>query len=106
PGLDTGSRITDPGKISLLSESWIEAMPAARFVGTLRTDQDAFAAGHESLRMVRRRAAHHADGECLRNVFGNRQQLRHRLPRVPPGNLGEAGHDPEPAPGGGRVSKR
>ena len=47
----------------------------------------------QPLRVVGRVAAHHADGARLGDVFGDRQQLRHRLERLAEVVLVEAGHD-------------
>src|SRR4051794_3869973 len=74
---DPGSRTMDP-VTNLLSERRVEAVAAARFVGALRTDQDACVARDEPLRMVCRGAAYHANRERLGDVLGNGQQLRHR----------------------------
>src|SRR5437763_6960549 len=74
-------------------EMRVEAVPAARFVHAGGADEDAVAAGDEALRVVRRIAADDADGERLGDVFGNREQLRHRLEGTPEIILIEAGDD-------------
>src|SRR5262245_43739103 len=75
-------------------------MTAARLVSTLCPDEDAGVAGHEPLRMVCRRAADHADRESSGAVFGNGQQLRHRLEWLAEIVLIEAGDNyPLPAIG-------
>jgi hypothetical protein len=48
----------------------------------LRTEQHAVAARHQTLRVVGRIPADHADRQCLGDVLGNRKQLRHRLERL------------------------
>jgi len=55
---------------------------AARFVHPGGADQHAVAAGDQPLRVVRRIAADDADGQRLGDVFGNREELRHRLERT------------------------
>src|SRR5438045_1537616 len=67
---------------TLLTESRVETMPAARLVRPLRADEDPFAAGDQTLRVVRRRAADHANRERLRDVFRDGEQLRHWLERL------------------------
>src|SRR4029453_5667235 len=76
-----------------LAEAWIETVPAARFVGAGRADEDALLRGDEPLGMVGRTAADHADRQRLRDVLGRRQQLRHRLERLAEVILIESGHD-------------
>src|SRR4030095_281579 len=57
----------------------IEAHAATSFVGALRPQEDAVAARHEALSVVRWIAAHHANRQRLGDVFRNGEQLRHRL---------------------------
>src|SRR5713226_8134278 len=59
----------------------IEAVAAASFVKTARADEHAVAARDEALRVIRRLTAHDADRVCLGDVFGDRQQVWHRLER-------------------------
>src|SRR6266545_1238878 len=81
----------------------VEAAPAPRLVGAFRTNQYAIADGDEPLRMVGRVAAHHADRQRLGDVFGDRQQLRHRLEGLPEIILVEAGDDDALALVGDRI---
>src|ERR1051326_2162290 len=68
-------------------------MPAGGFVGARGTDEDAFAAGDEALRVVGGSAADHADRERLGDVLGDREQLRHRLERLAEIILVQTGDD-------------
>ena len=83
----------------------IETVSAARFVEAAIADQHAVAAGHEALRMVRRIAADHADGERLGDVLRDGQQLRHRIERPSEVVLVEAGDNHALAPVGERVAR-
>ena len=80
-------------KILLLPEARIEAAAAARLVSALRADEHALAAGDKALRVIGRGAAHHADGQGLGDVFGDGEELRHRLERLSEVVLIEPGHD-------------
>ena len=71
----------------------IEAGATARLVRALRAEQHAIAARHETLRVVGRIAAHHADRQRLGDVLRDREQLRHRLERLAEIVLVESGHD-------------
>src|SRR6185437_11769067 len=82
--------VTSDGSI-LLPEPRIETVAAACLVGSLRADENAFAARDQALRMVRGRTADHADGERLGDVLGDRQQLWDRLERLAEVILIEAG---------------
>ena len=79
-------------------------MPAARLVRPLRADEHALAARDEPLRVVGGGAADHADGQRLGDVFGDREQLRHRLERLAEIILVEAGDDDALALVGERVA--
>ena len=83
-------RVLDP---DVADRSGSKQMPAARLVGALGAEQHALAAGDEPLRVVGGIAADHADGERLGDVFGDRQQLRHRLERLAEVVLVEPGDD-------------
>src|SRR5689334_4126951 len=85
-------------------EGGVEAVPAARLVEPARANQHAFAARDQPLGMVRGIAANHADRECLRDVFGDGQQLRHRLERPPEVILVQTGNDDPLAVVGERVT--
>src|SRR5581483_10546614 len=59
----------------------IEAVAAPRFVETASADQHAVAARDEPLRVIRGIAADDANRQRLRDVFRDREELRHRLER-------------------------
>src|SRR5262245_34880298 len=59
----------------------VEASPAAGLVRLGGADNHAFAARYQSLRIGRRASAADADRPCLRDVFRDGQQERHRLER-------------------------
>src|SRR5689334_13734599 len=71
----------------------VEAAPAARLVDLGAAHHDAAAALHFPVGPVRGRPAHDADGKRLRNIFRDRQQLRHGLERPPAVVLVEPGDD-------------
>src|SRR4029453_18886541 len=79
--------------IVFLSEARVEAAAAAGLVRSLRADEHAFAAGDEALRVVGRRATHHADRQRLRDVLSNGQELWHRFERLAKVVLIEASDD-------------
>ena len=81
------------------------APAAAGLVGPLRTEQQAVAARHQPLRVVRGVAAHHADGERLGDVLGDGEELRHGFERLAAIVLVEAGDD-HPHPGVGEVGRQ
>src|SRR5439155_14661973 len=74
-------------------QRWVEAVPAARFVHAARAEQDAVAARHEPLGVIRGVAAHDADRQRFRDVFRDCEELRHRLERTAEVILVEPGHD-------------
>jgi hypothetical protein len=77
----------------LLSQSRIETSTTPRLVRALRADEHALTARDEPLRVIGGRAADNADGEGLRDVLRDRQELRHRLERLAEIVLVEAGDD-------------
>ena len=74
-------------------EQRVEASAAARLVGPLGAKEHAILAGHEPLGVIGRIAAHHADRQRLGDVFGDREELWHRLERLAQVVLIEPGHD-------------
>src|SRR6185503_4162710 len=60
----------------------VEAAPAARLVDLGAAHHDAAAALHLAIRPVGGRAADDADRQRLRDVLGDREQLRHGLERL------------------------
>src|SRR6202011_5674734 len=78
-----GSRFGSRISISLLSEPRVETVAAPRLVGASGADEHALAAGHEPLRVIRGRAADHADRQRLGDVFRDGEELRHRLEGLP-----------------------
>src|SRR5262249_25491949 len=78
---------------TLLSQRRIETASASGLVRALSSDEHSFIARDEPLRMIRRSAADHADGQRLRDVLRNRQQLRHWIERLAQVVLVEPGDD-------------
>jgi hypothetical protein len=57
----------------------LEAQSASRFIRPASADKEPVAVFDQSLRPIRGRPAANADCESFRDVFGHRQQLRHRI---------------------------
>src|SRR5690349_3408615 len=69
------------------------AAAAAGLVQVGAAHDDAAGARDLAIRAIRRAAAHHADGQRLRDVLGDREQLRHGFERLARVVLVEPGDD-------------